>query len=329
MKSDYYSLDSPTASLVLQAQRQLILPDRFYRLCQDVRQSEKLKRLYFLSPESNVLGLNQSIEICTLQLFFDRLAKYVRQTTQVGYKAVFYLQKASIQTNDQPQKPMVVRRYKHFRLTRKAAKRAIKIEVEIAGAGMVGRVARVRVNGGSDLAFKAFLDPDFVWQHGPWAEIPVGIYLQAHGVTKDLPKFLFAGQDWAVWEWIYADTSPQARAGMTYEQFAKQVGLTQLNSLNRNNYNPHNMRLDFGGIQPEYRGRRVYAFLRGVLFYSRKVRREGLSSLKTYLTIRQILYVASRLRALLFPSMIQKRLWMQREEPGGALQPENSKALIK
>ncbi|MCG8367809.1 MAG: hypothetical protein MJA27_31315, partial [Pseudanabaenales cyanobacterium] len=64
-------------------------------------------------------------------------------------------------------------------------------------------------------------------------------------------------------------------------------------------------------------------------FYSRKVRREGLSSLKTYLTIRQILYVASRLRALLFPSMIQKRLWMQREEPDGALQPENSKALIK
>ncbi len=286
-------------------------PERFYRLCQEVRHAKQLKRLYFSSPEPELLGLNQNIDAYLLQLFFDRLAQHVRRTSQVGYRTVFYLQEASLRTDNQTRKRSVIRRQKHLRLTRKSAQSAIAIEVEIAGAGMVGRVARVRINGGRDLAFKSFLDPHFVWQHGPWAEIPAGIYLHAHGVTKDLPEFQFAGQDWAVWEWVYAHTSPQARNGMTYEQFAKQVGLTQLNALNRDNYNPHNMRLDFGGIHPEYRGRRVYAFLRGVIFYSRKVRREGLSSLKTYLTISQIRYLVSRLRALLFSSLFQKRAWMR------------------
>ena len=313
MKSNYRNLSSPTASLILQAQRELLLPDRFYRLCQAVRQSQKLNRLYFLSPEPELLGLNQSVDIYTLQVFFDRLARYVRQSTQVGCKTVFYLQKASMRSHKQICKRLAARRNKPFRLTRKSTPGAIAIEVEIAGAGMVGRVARVRVNDGRDLAFKAFLDRHFVWQHGPWAEIPAGIYLHAHAVTKDLPEFLFAGQDWAVWEWVYPHTSPQARAGISYEEFAKQVGLTQLNGLNRDNYNPHNMRLDFGGIQPEYRGRRVHAFLRGLIFYGRKIRREGLSSLKTYLTINQTLYLASRLRALLFSSMFQKRAWVKKD----------------
>ena len=289
-----YSLSSPTASLVLKAQKTLLPPANFYYRCQKIRKSQNLQRLYFLSPDPSLFDLHQTHVICTVQLFFDSLAHYVRRTTQVGHREIFYVQPALIRIGNQTQKRLIIRRYKNFRYPNKAVRQAIKIDVEIAGAGMIGRVAHVRVNDGRELAFKAFLDPNFVWQHGPWAEIPIGIYLRAHAVTKDLPQFLFAGQDWAVWEWIYADTKPQSRAGITYEQFARQSGLTQLNSLNRNNYNPYNMRLDFGGIQTEYRGRRFHDFCRGLVFYSRKVHREGLSSLKTYFTIRHVRYLVSR-----------------------------------
>ncbi|WP_293113040.1 hypothetical protein [Moorena sp. SIO4G3] len=177
----------------------------------------------------------------------------------------------------------------------------MKVEVEIAGAGMVGRVARLRING-KDLAFKAFFDPDFVWQHGPWAEIPIGIRLKYAQVTKNCAEFLFASQDWMVSEWIYPDTNPEFRNnGITYEQFAEQEGLTQLNSLNIYNYNPYNIRLDPGGIQKEYWGRRWHDFLRGIVFYLRKVQREGLKSLTPYLSKRMITYLLRRLIVLISP----------------------------
>ncbi|WP_293019821.1 MULTISPECIES: hypothetical protein [unclassified Moorena] len=177
----------------------------------------------------------------------------------------------------------------------------MKVEVEIAGAGMVGRVARLRING-KDLAFKAFFDPDFVWQHGPWAEIPIGIRLKYAQVTKNCAEFLFASQDWMVSEWIYPDTNPEFRHnGITYEQFAEQEGLTQLNSLNIYNYNPYNIRLDPGGIQKEYWGRRWQDFLRGIVFYLRKVQREGLKSLTPYLSKRMITYLFRRLIVLISP----------------------------
>lgn len=289
-----YSLSSPTDSLVIKAQKRLLPPASFHYRCQKIRKSKNLQRLYFLSPDPHLLDLNQTDTICTVQLFFDFLARYVRHTPQVGHKEVFYVQPALIRIGKQTKRRLMIKRHKNLRERAKPAQRAIKITVEIAGAGMIGRVAHVRVNDGRELAFKAFLDPNFVWQHGPWAEIPIGIYLRAHAVTKDLPQFLFAGQDWAVWEWVYADTKPQSRTGITYAQFARQSGLIQLNSLNRNNYNPYNMRLDFGGIQAEYRGRRFHDFLRGFLFYMRKVRREGLSSLTHYFTIKHVRYMASR-----------------------------------
>ncbi|MDY7014743.1 MAG: hypothetical protein SVX43_14300, partial [Cyanobacteriota bacterium] len=159
----------------------------------------------------------------------------------------------------------------------------LNVEVEIVGEGMVGRVARVQIDEKIVVAFKAFFDPEFVWQHGAWAEIPIGIWLKAHNVVRDLPEFFFAGEDWAVWEWISPQMRPCDRRGMTYEQCAQQYGLTRLNPCNRHNYNPHNLRLDPGGIQKDYRGRRWRDGFLSCRFYWRKARREGLISLASLL----------------------------------------------
>ena len=118
-------------------------------------------------------------------------------------------------------------------------------------------------------------------------------------MTKNLPEFKFASEDWAVWEWISPETSPQYRQGITYEKLAEKEGLTKLNHLNRSNYNPHDMRLDIGGIQQEYLGRRFNDFIKGFIFYLRKINREGFSSLMPYLTKDNLVYVFRRLVALI------------------------------
>ncbi|MGK7873529.1 MAG: hypothetical protein AB4426_09500 [Xenococcaceae cyanobacterium] len=280
-----------TKPIILQAQQKLMPPGKFYSLCRKVRQFEGRNRIYFLAPAP--LDLKKGINTHDLRIFFDYLARYVRLADQAGCQEEFSLEKVSIRVQGQTFKAVKVKK------GREAG--ALKISVEIAGTGMIGRVARVRINEGEDWALKAFFDPDFVWQHGPWAEIPVGIYLKAHQVTKDIPEFKFAGQDWAVWEWIYPHTNPQSRKGITYEQFAQQKGLTKLNTLNRSNYNPHQMRLDPGGIQKEYLGRRFHDLLRGIVFYIRKAHREGFSSLTPYLTGENLRYVLLRLITLIFP----------------------------
>ncbi|NEP57571.1 MAG: hypothetical protein F6K31_11180, partial [Symploca sp. SIO2G7] len=239
-----------------------------------------------------------------------------------------YLQRVSLRLRGVTSKVVLVKKRiaEHQRIN---VATALKIEVEIVGAGMIGRVARLRINDGKDLAFKAFFDPDFVWQHGPWAEIPIGIRLKACQVTKDLPEFLFAGQDWAVWEWIYPHTNPQSRKrGITYEQFAKLEGLTKLNSLNHSNYNPYNMRLDPGGIQKEYWGRRFHDFLQGVVFYSRKAHREGLKSLTLYIKGNTVRYLCLRLVALIFPKLIQTHQASERRQEAGGRRQEEGKVVL-
>lgn len=286
--------------IIVQAQKELMSPGKFYRLCQKAHPFEERKRLYFLAAAPHLPELKKGIIPHELCLFFDYLARYVRENSKAGCQKEFYIQKVSIRLQGKKSKAVDVK--KDLPLSRKSrVVKAIKILVEIADSGMIGRVARVRINDGDDLAFKAFFDPDFVWPHGPWAEISVGIYLNAHQVTKDLPEFKFAGQDWAVWEWIHPHTNPQSRQGITYEQFAQQKGLTKLNPLNRSNYNPHNMRLDLGGIQKEYLGRRFHDFIRGIVFYIRKVHREGFLSLTSHLRWKNVSYIWWRVAALIFP----------------------------
>ena len=295
--------------IILQAQQELLSPVKFYNLCQKLRQKTGINKFYFLAPPPNLVDFKHyKITANELCQFLDKLAHYVSCIAKEGYQQVFYLQKVSLRSKSTTRKVVLV---KKGIAAHKAINfgKGMRIEVEVVGAGMIGRVACLRINDGKDLAFKAFFDPDFVWQHGPWAEIPIGIRLKACQVVKDLPEFLFAGQDWAVWEWIYPHTTPESRAiGITYEQFAKQEGLTKLNPLNRGNYNPYNMRLDPGGIQKEYWGRRFHDFLRGVVFYFRKAHREGLKSLTPYLRGSMVRYLWLRLVALFVPGVAQTQL---------------------
>lgn len=282
------------ASVLQQAEQELLAPDQFYRLCQQVRQEYGQIPLYFYAPDSRFIDLNKRIGISAIRRFLDYLARYVRGSVLDGDCTNFYLQPVRLGLKYKKQKTILIRKKQNDCLSR-LFNQAMKIEVEIAGAGMIGRVARLRIHG-NDFAFKAFFDPDFVWQHGPWAEIPIGIRLKYCQVTKDMPEFLFSSLDWAVWEWIYPDTQPQSRQkGITYQQFAQREGLTHLNPLNRNNYNPYNIRLDPGGIQKKYWGRRVQDFFRSLSFYSRKVRREGWNSLSPYLEQEKLRYLGRRL----------------------------------
>ena len=135
-----YDLASSTASIILQAKQELISPSKFYRLCQQVRQLQGHKKLYFLEPAANILDLKQGIGINQLRHFFDYLAQYVRDNNIVGHQEEFYLQKDN-----------VAEKTIKFNQS-EAGKGGIKILVEIIGEGMVGRVARVRINH-RDLAF--------------------------------------------------------------------------------------------------------------------------------------------------------------------------------
>lgn len=289
---------SPLTSILWQAQQELLPPRQFYRLCQQVRQQSGQTRLYFHVPDSAFIDLNNGIGVREIRRFLDHLAGYVGGTVQEGDRTTFYLKRVRLRLQHKTQTKLLIKNAGDSCLPPLFAQ-AMKIEVEIAGAGMIGRVARLRING-KDFAFKAFFDPDFVWQHGPWAEIPIGIRLKYCQVTKDVPEFLFSGLDWAVWEWIYPYTHPQSRKqGITYQQFAQTEGLTKLNPLNRNNYNPHNIRLDPGGIQKAYWGRRFQDFFRSLLFYGRKVRREGWKSLTPYLKPDKLRYLGVRLVSML------------------------------
>lgn len=283
------------ASVLQQAEQELLSPDQFYRLCQQVRQQYgQIQQLYFYAPDSRFIDLNKRISISAIRRFLDYLARYVRGSVLDGDYTTFYLRPVRLRLKHKRQKTILIIK-KHNGCLSRLFKQAMKLEVEIAGAGMIGRVARLKIRG-NDFAFKAFFDPDFVWQHGPWAEIPIGIRLKSCQVTKDMPEFLFSSLDWAVWEWIYPDTQPQSRQqGITYQEFAQREGLTHLNPLNRNNYNPYNIRLDPGGIQKKYWGRRVQDFFRSLSFYSRKVRREGWQSLSPYLEQEKLRYLGRRL----------------------------------
>lgn len=297
--SDRPHLDTSTLTSILwQAQQELLPPCQFYRLCQQVRQQSGQTRLYFYTPDSTFIDLNNGIGVREIRRFLDRLTRYVRGTVQEGDRTTFYLKRVRLRLKHKTKRIILIKKEGES-CPSPLFTQAMKIEVEMAGAGMIGRVARLRINE-KDFAFKAFFDPDFVWQHGPWAEIPIGIRFKYCQVTKDVPEFLFSGLDWAVWEWIYPHTHPQSRKqGITYQQFAQTEGLTKLNPLNRNNYNPHNIRLDPGGIQKAYWGRRFQDFFRSLLFYGRKVRREGWKSLTPYLKPEKLRYLWVRLVSLI------------------------------
>lgn len=304
---DKYRLKtSPIASIILQAQQELLSPDKFHSLCQELCNRSGYRRLYFYRPEPNLLDLKNGIGTNELHKFLDYLAKYVTSKVEEGTDTIFYLKKVWIKIGRKLNKVLLLRKSTD-KPNITILKDTMNVEVEIAGSGMIGRVARVKINNGKDLAFKAFFDPEFVWQHGPWAEIPIGIRLKYRQVTKNIPEFLFASQDWAVWEWIYPHTNPQSRkGGITYEQLAEEDGLTRLNPLNLSNYNPHNIRLDPGGIQKEYLGRHFYDMIRSIIFYIRKARREGLKSLTPYLSKKMIRYILLRLVALINQRVTEK-----------------------
>lgn len=302
----YHLKVSPLGSIIQQAQQQLLSPDKFHSLCQQFCQESGYKRLYFYRPNPTLLDLKHGIGTNELRKFLDYLARYVTCELEEGTESIFYLKKVWIKIDRKLNKVLLIKKS----LDKQniiILKDTMNIQVKIAGSGMIGRVARVKINNGKDLAFKAFFDPEFVWQHGPWAEIPIGIRLKYRQVTKNIPEFLFASQDWAVWEWIYPDTNPQSReGGITYEQLAEEDGLTRLNPLNLSNYNPHNIRLDPGGIQKEYFGRHFYDTIRSIIFYIRKARREGLKSLTPYLSKKMIRYILLRLVALINQRVTEK-----------------------
>ncbi|MCP2728807.1 hypothetical protein [Limnofasciculus baicalensis] len=306
MTDNHHLKVSPLAPIIQQAQQQLLSPDKFHSLCQQFSQKSGCKRLYFYRPNQTLLDLKHGIGTNELRKFLDYLARYVICEVKEGTETIFSLKKIWLKIGRKLNKVLLIRK----RLDKPnliILKNTMTIKVEIAGSGMIGRVARVKINNGKDLAFKAFFDPEFVWQHGPWAEIPIGIRLKYRQATKNIPEFLFASQDWAVWEWIYPDTNPQSReGGITYEQLAEEDGLTRLNPLNLSNYNPHNIRLDPGGIQKEYFGRHFYDTIRSIIFYIRKVRREGLKSLTPYLSKKMIRYILLRLVALINQRVTEK-----------------------
>ncbi len=239
-------------SIIVQAQTNLISPYTFYKLCQEFCLTTGINQLYFGEPISSYLDHNRGLGASEIRRFLDDLAFYIRLIDIPDFTVNFSIN-----------------------YLEKELKEPMKITVKIIGCGVVGRVAKITINGGNPVAFKTFFDPDFIWVHGPWGEIPVGIRLKYCRVTKDIAEFLFAGTSWVVSEWIdYEESKLCNREGLTYQEFAKKEGLTKLNPLNRNNYNLDNIRLDPGGIQKDYPGRRWVDFYRGTWFYLRKIRRD-------------------------------------------------------
>lgn len=252
----------------------LLSPWQFHRYVRNVDQQVGRKRLYFgRLPRV----LRDRLPEPLLLAFFDGLAQSVGRSPQPFPKTTLQLQ--SLQGS-------------------------LELRLSHAGSGAIGRVVRLEVSNGSETvswAFKAFFEPDFVWQHGAWAEIPVGIYLRSQHVTRDVAQFHAAGLTWTLWEWIEAGDRPQTRPGRCYQSLAQQQHLTALNPLNRANYNRHGIRLDPGGIQRLYWGRRARDFAYTLRFYQRRLRREGWQFLSPYLNRRTLRYGLARLTRLLNP----------------------------
>lgn len=248
--------------IIQEAQEQLLSAHQFYHQCQTIKHKYQLNQLYFFAPDFQINYPYSSINLKEWRLFFDDLAKYILNFSQIGFKTNFILPSDYLTENQI---------------------NLIKISVEIIGEGMIGRVAHLIINEQINLAFKVFFDPEFVWHHGNWAEIALGIYFKANEVTKDFAKFQFASEKWAVWEWIDEQEKPENRAGIYYEEFAKINNLNSLNYLNKDNYNPHLIRLDPGGIQKEYFGRRLNNLISTIVFYWRKIQQKGIKSLLLYI----------------------------------------------
>lgn len=273
-------------SLIDRAQKELLSPYQFYFLCQEVRRKTDLEKLYFGKPELQSVNLEDAIGIREFRLFLDSLSLYISRLKSTDSKFCIYLSKFRKEASEIP-------------------KNSIKIEVSLVGKGAIGQVARLRINDREEIALKVFFEPNFVWQHGPWAEIPVGIHMKYRHVTRNMAEFLFASQDWAVWEWIAPTLKPDDRPnGITYEEFARKEGLTPLNPLNLSNYNLYGIRLDPGGIQKNYFGRRSIDTYKSFLYYLRRFRKEGWSFLALYLNRKTLKYSISRFMALFFPSFM-------------------------
>ncbi|MGB3240689.1 MAG: hypothetical protein WBB29_20550 [Geitlerinemataceae cyanobacterium] len=273
-------------SLVDRSQKELLSPYQFYSLCEEVRRQTGLTRLYFGTPNLRSVKIEDVIGIREFRVFLDSLALYICALKSMDSKCWIYLSRT---LNEVVENQNI------------SVDRFIKIEVSLVGKGAIGKVARLRINDREDLAFKVFFEPDFVWQHGPWAEIPVGIHMKYRKVTRNMAEFLFAGQDWAVWEWIAPNVKPDDRPyGIAYEDFAQKEGLTPLNPLNLSNYNLYGIRLDPGGIQKNYFGRRSIDIYQSLLYYVRRFQKEGWSFLALYLNRKTLNYSIARLITPLF-----------------------------
>jgi hypothetical protein len=266
------------AVLLDRARHQLLSPHEFYRLCQALHSTNSRSPLYFGEPHSALRNHLNAIDVPAFLNFLDALAIFLRQQKRIGTKTIFYLRNNAGYNFGDRQNSV-----------------ALKLEATLIGRGAIGQVAHLKINDRVEFAFKVFFDSSFIWQHGPWAEIPVGIRLKHCRVTKNIAEFLFASVDWAAWEWIDPQARPQLRDGITYEEFADREGLTHLNPLNLNNYNLYGIRLDPGGIQKEYRGRRSIDAIYSIFFYIRKARKEGWKSLIPDLNWKTIRYGWSRL----------------------------------
>jgi hypothetical protein len=291
MTHSNYNLFNPTAPLIFKAQQNLVKPKEFYQACQTLQQTSQ--SLYFTLLD-RPLHLSTNLSDRWTFHFLDYLAqKLKRSPLTTPQKWQVYKVKVRLKTKTVT--ALKIARQVHPKNINSSQILAFQITLKPAGEGAIGRVLKIRINGGEPLAFKTFFDPDFVWQHGPWAEIPLGLWLTAQNVTKDLPEFKFSGQHWAVWEWIDDHTSPHNRSGLTYAEFAQTHQLTPLNPLNRSNYNAHNIRLDLGGIQQKYPGRRWFDIINSSRFYGRKLRREGWDSFKPYWSWTRWRYLSQRL----------------------------------
>lgn len=273
-------------AIIARSQQELLSPYQFYALCLEIRRKTDRQTLYFCEPRLQSIDIEKAIGIREFRLFLDDLSRYICDLKSLDARVTIYLSRESDCSSPKthPELP-------------------IKIEVSLVGKGAIGKVARLRINDREDLALKVFFEPDFVWQHGPWAEIPIGIYLKSCKVTRNLAEFRFASQNWAVWEWIAPNAKPDDRTeGIAYEDFAQVEGLTPLNPLNYSNYNPYGIRLDPGGIQKNYFGRRALDTYQSFLYYVRRLKKEGWSFLQLYLNWKTLNYSIVRSIALLFPS---------------------------
>lgn len=284
-----YKLFNETQPLIIQAQQNLMSPQSFYQAFQNSK-ARSPRPLYFALLDSKIDFLPPDFSLTDTLKVLDYLAQKFR-TIPPACPQAWSVVKIKIRCKNKTIKGLKIT----IKTTTTPCRKNLNLTLENHSEGMIGRVIKVRLNGGQPLAFKTFFNPDFVWQHGVFAEIPLGIWLTSHGATKDLPIFKLAGETWAIWEWINDDMTPHQREGITYNHIAQKYNLIALNPLNRSNYNAHNIRLDLGGIQPNFRGRRWLAIVDGTRFYTRKLRQEGLSFLKNYLHRDRVRYLSQRL----------------------------------